>query len=160
MYFTEAETGAAIAASGVDRSDVWVTAKSASRQTRLTPVSESSSEHGPAPLTIDTRTTAEDVRRSVAESIARLGSIPDLLLIHNPFVPEARRIGEFWMHLEALVKDGTLAGCSLGISTFRAPGHRGGHESRDHPARELPGGRGAMWAPCCLNGRSRAARSL
>jgi diketogulonate reductase-like aldo/keto reductase len=59
------------------------------------------------------------VRRSVAESIARLGSIPDLLLIHNPSVPEPGRIGEFWTHLEALIKDGTLAGCSLGISNFR-----------------------------------------
>jgi diketogulonate reductase-like aldo/keto reductase len=55
----------------------------------------------------------------VTQSIARLGSIPNLLLIHNPFVPEPGRIGEFWTYLEALVKDGTLEGCSLGFSNFR-----------------------------------------
>jgi len=67
----------------------------------------------------NTATTAEDVRRSVTQSIARLGFIPDMLLIHNPFVPESGKIGKFWTYLEALVEDGTLKGCCLGLSNFR-----------------------------------------
>ncbi|RSH93384.1 hypothetical protein EHS25_007740 [Saitozyma podzolica] len=93
-YHTEAETGESLKASGLSRGDVWITTK-------------------------ETKTTPEDVKRSVEESIARLGSIPDLLLIHNPFVPEHGKIGEFWTYLEALVHDGTLKGCSLGFSNFR-----------------------------------------
>ncbi|WOO78229.1 NAD/NADP-dependent indole-3-acetaldehyde reductase [Vanrija pseudolonga] len=99
MYFTEAETGEAIRNAGVDRVNVWITTK----------ISESS----------NTKTTLDDVRRSVTQSISRLGSIPNLLLIHNPFVPEEGRIGEFWTYLETLVMDGTLEGCSLGFSNFR-----------------------------------------
>jgi len=55
----------------------------------------------------------------VQASIERLGFIPNLILIHSPFEPEEGTIPDFWQHLEALVEDGTLKGCSLGISNFR-----------------------------------------
>ena len=48
-----------------------------------------------------------------------MGFIPDLLLIHTPFVPGEGEIVKFWQELESLVEDGTLKGCSLGISNFR-----------------------------------------
>jgi len=61
----------------------------------------------------------EEVKKSVAGSIEKLGSIPNLLLVHNPFIPADGQLGEFWGWLENLVEDGTLKGCSLGISNFR-----------------------------------------
>jgi aryl-alcohol dehydrogenase-like predicted oxidoreductase len=64
-------------------------------------------------------TTRENVRQSVLESLEKLGSKPDLFLIHNPFVPEEGKIAEFWTYLEELVEDGTLGGVSLGFSNFR-----------------------------------------
>lgn len=64
-------------------------------------------------------TTPENIRQSVDESLKKLGTLPDLLLIHNPFVPEQGKIGEFWTILEDLVYDGTLKGVSLGVSNFR-----------------------------------------
>ncbi|EIW69720.1 hypothetical protein TREMEDRAFT_29854 [Tremella mesenterica DSM 1558] len=98
-YYTEKETAEAIKASGLKREDVFVTTKIS--------------------VTSNTKTTQEDIKRSVGESLGLLGFIPDLLLIHSPFVPEDGKIGEFWTHLENLVEDGTLAGCSLGVSNFR-----------------------------------------
>ena len=77
--------------------------------TTLTPVSGSSKA----------ATTKADIKRVVQESINKIGFIPDLFLIHSPFVPEAGKIGEFWTILEGLVEDGTLKGCSLGVSNFR-----------------------------------------
>ncbi|ORY32558.1 NADP-dependent oxidoreductase domain-containing protein [Naematelia encephala] len=97
IYGTEEETGHSIKASGINRSDVWVTTKIGRAD-------------GSSP---------EDVRKSVQGSLDKLGFIPDLILIHNPFVPGPSKIGEFWTSLEALVEDGTLKGCSLGISNFR-----------------------------------------
>jgi diketogulonate reductase-like aldo/keto reductase len=55
----------------------------------------------------------------VQDSLAKLGFIPDLLLIHSPFVPAEGQIGVFWQILESLVEDGTLKGTSLGVSNFR-----------------------------------------
>ena len=63
--------------------------------------------------------TVEEVKKSVAGSIEKLGFIPNLLLIHNPFIPAEGQLGEFWGWLEDLVQDGTLKGCSLGLSNFR-----------------------------------------
>lgn len=59
------------------------------------------------------------MHQSVRESLEKLGSKPDLLLVHNPYVPEKGKIGEFWTYLEELVADGTLAGVTLGVSNFR-----------------------------------------
>ena len=65
--------------------------------------------------------SADDIRASVQGSLDRLGFIPNLFLIHNPFIPTkgGMSIAEFWGHLEDLVNDGTLKGCSLGVSNFR-----------------------------------------
>ena len=59
------------------------------------------------------------VRPRVEESVQKLGFIPDLLLIHWPSVVEDGKLVEFWQELESLVEDGTLKGCSLGVSNFR-----------------------------------------
>lgn len=40
-------------------------------------------------------------------------------LIHNPYVPEDGKRVFFWQELEKLVEDGTLKGCSLGVSNYR-----------------------------------------
>lgn len=60
----------------------------------------------------------EDLRDSVKASLARLGRQPDLLLVHNPFVPPKGRLVEFWKILEQLKDDGTIT-ASLGVSNFR-----------------------------------------
>ena len=65
------------------------------------------------------KTTEKDIRAAVEASVKRLGGPPDLYLIHNPYIPEAGKIGEFWTILESLVEDGTLKGTSLGVSNFR-----------------------------------------
>ncbi|WVQ98398.1 hypothetical protein IAU59_005521 [Kwoniella sp. CBS 9459] len=95
-YGTEEEVGSAIKEAGLDRKDVYVTTK----------------KHN---ITID------DIRSSVQGSLDRLGFVPNLLLIHNPYIPTKAglSLGQFWQHLEALVQDGTLKGCSLGVSNFR-----------------------------------------
>ncbi|CAK9787338.1 Aldo/keto reductase [Cutaneotrichosporon oleaginosum] len=100
-YETEAETTAAIKASGIPRGEVFITDKVSSN----TIAAEA--------------TTRENVRQSVLESLEKLGTKPDLFLIHNPFVPEEGKIAEFWTYLEELVEDGTLGGVSLGFSNFR-----------------------------------------
>lgn len=70
----------------------------------------------------DTQCTPEDVRRSVQESLDKLGFIPDLFLLHNPHLvakQEGKNIEDMYALVEDLVLDGTLKGCSLGISNFR-----------------------------------------
>lgn len=52
-------------------------------------------------------------------SLDKLGFIPDLLLVHSPFISDVNRLDELWTMLEDLVLDGTLKGCSLGVSNFR-----------------------------------------
>jgi diketogulonate reductase-like aldo/keto reductase len=63
--------------------------------------------------------SVEKVKASVAGSLQKLGFIPNLLLVHNPFIPAEGQLAEFWGWLEDLVNDGTLQGCSLGLSNFR-----------------------------------------
>jgi len=96
-YKTEPETGLAIKAAGLKPSDVWVTTK----------------------LSGTCENTAEEVKKSVQDSLSKLGFIPDLLLIHSPQVPADGDVATFWQHLEALVEDGTLKDCALGVSNFR-----------------------------------------
>jgi diketogulonate reductase-like aldo/keto reductase len=64
-------------------------------------------------------TTPASIRSVVKESLSKLETIPDLILIHNPYVPEKGKIAEFYQILESLVEDGTLKGTSLGVSNFR-----------------------------------------
>ncbi|WVQ97320.1 hypothetical protein IAU59_004431 [Kwoniella sp. CBS 9459] len=98
LYKTEKATAEAIQKAGVDRKNVYVTTKI-------------SGSNKPA--------TAEAVRATVEERISFLGGKPNLLLIHNPFVIEEGKIGQYWTLLEDLVYDGTLEGVSLGVSNFR-----------------------------------------
>jgi diketogulonate reductase-like aldo/keto reductase len=73
-------------------------------------------------LIIETQCTPEDVRRSVQDSLDKLGFIPDLYLLHNPLLvedQEGKNIEDMYALVEDLVFDGTLKGCSLGLSNFR-----------------------------------------
>lgn len=61
-----------------------------------------------------------DLRASVSGSLDRLGTKPDLLLIHNPFVVPSGELEPFWRALEAMTEAGEpLEGVSLGVSNFR-----------------------------------------
>ncbi|GAA6006532.1 uncharacterized protein JCM10292_003804 [Rhodotorula paludigena] len=60
----------------------------------------------------------EDLRQSVLDSISRLGRQPNLLLVHNPFVPPKGKLVEFWKILEDMKDKGELT-ASLGVSNFR-----------------------------------------
>ncbi|ORX36957.1 NADP-dependent oxidoreductase domain-containing protein [Kockovaella imperatae] len=101
IYGTEREVIQAIEKAGHKRDDIYVTTKIFSFNKN--PIS------------------ADDIRASVQGSLDRLGFVPNLVLIHNPFIPTkaGMSLGEFWGHLEALVEDGTLKGCSIGLSNFR-----------------------------------------
>ena len=87
-------------------------------QVRPTEQSESQIHHADEPGQTKLH-SVEEVKKSVAGSLEKLGFIPNLLLIHNPFIPAEGQLGEFWGWLEDLVQDGTLKGCSLGLSNFR-----------------------------------------
>jgi diketogulonate reductase-like aldo/keto reductase len=73
-------------------------------------------------LITETQCTPEDVRRSVQDSLDKLGFIPDLYLLHNPLLVEdqvGKNIEDMYALVEDLVLDGMLKGCSLGLSNFR-----------------------------------------
>ncbi|KAF7969467.1 hypothetical protein HWV62_27251 [Athelia sp. TMB] len=59
----------------------------------------------------------EKIRESVENTIKRLGSTPDLFLIHNPFVPSPGQLVEAWQIFEQLKDEGILK--SIGVSNFR-----------------------------------------
>lgn len=59
----------------------------------------------------------EDIRALVEQSIKRLGTTPDLFLIHNPFVPAPGQLVEAWQIFEQLKDEGVLK--SIGVSNFR-----------------------------------------
>jgi diketogulonate reductase-like aldo/keto reductase len=99
-YKNEKATGQAIAQSSVDCDDVFVTSKIANIDDE-------------APWT----TVVEDVRKSVQGSLDKLGFVPDLYLVHTPFVPPPGQIKAFWKVLESLKKEGKLK--SIGVSNFR-----------------------------------------
>jgi diketogulonate reductase-like aldo/keto reductase len=73
----------------------------------------------PQSETIDLETNPAAIKASVDSTLDKLGFKPDLLLIHNPYIPAAGKILEFWRILEDQVNDGTLEGVSLGVSNFR-----------------------------------------
>jgi 2,5-diketo-D-gluconate reductase B len=72
MYGNEAEVGAAIASSGVARDEIWLTTKIWPDNFR-----------------------AGALQRAAEQSVRRLGTVPDLLLLHwpNPGVPLAETMG-------------------------------------------------------------------
>jgi 2,5-diketo-D-gluconate reductase A len=96
MYGNEAEVGAAIAKSGLDRADVFVTSKL------------NNGFHRP-----------DDARRAFAESLDALGfDYLDLFLIHWPL--PTRYGGDYvstWQTLEEFYRDGRAR--SIGVSNFQ-----------------------------------------
>ncbi|KAG7445655.1 Aldo/keto reductase [Guyanagaster necrorhizus] len=107
-YRNEANTGEVIAKSGVGKEAVWVTSKI--------------SERSPSPDSKDTKDVPvpiAQVRASIDESLAKLGFIPDLFLIHNPYVAEDQdaSLKKLWRILEDLKDEGKLK--SIGVSNFR-----------------------------------------
>ncbi|GAA6018084.1 hypothetical protein JCM11491_003312 [Sporobolomyces phaffii] len=101
-YENEEETGECIAKSGIDRKDIYLT-------TKISTVKGDPKNPG---------VELEDLRDNVKESIKKLGSQPDLILIHNPFVPPKGKLVEFWKILEDMKDKGELT-ASLGVSNFR-----------------------------------------
>ncbi|CEQ41299.1 SPOSA6832_03014 [Sporobolomyces salmonicolor] len=101
-YHNEPETGECLRASGVPLEEVFVTSK-------ISTVDGDPSKEGVA---------LEDVRANVKGTIERLGFHPNLLLIHNPFVPPKGKLVEFWKILEDMKDKGELKS-SLGVSNFR-----------------------------------------
>lgn len=105
-YYNEEETGKSIQQgtqeAGISVADIYVTTK----------VSTEGGDPNAAGIAL------EDLRDSVKASVARLGRQPDLLLVHNPFVPPKGTLVEFWRILEQLKDDGTIS-ASLGVSNFR-----------------------------------------
>ncbi|GAA5824516.1 hypothetical protein JCM11251_000455 [Rhodosporidiobolus azoricus] len=105
-YHNEKETGQSIDAAtkdGVIKPDeVWITSKL------------STEDGDPTKKGIE----LADVRQSVLDTISKLGRQPNLLLIHNPFVPPKGKLVEFWKILEEMKDKGELT-ASLGVSNFR-----------------------------------------
>ena len=58
------------------------------------------------------------MRASVRSSIAALDFQPNLLLVHNPFVPAPGELVQFWQVLEEMKESGELT-ASIGVSNFR-----------------------------------------
>ncbi|KAK4689727.1 hypothetical protein P7C73_g370, partial [Tremellales sp. Uapishka_1] len=98
IYGTQEETTKSINEGGFKRSDIWITSKIGK---------------------LDGPQSPESIKKVVYDSVKKIGSPPDLYLIHNPFLGESGKLGEFWQVLEGLVEDGTLKGTSLGVSNFR-----------------------------------------
>ncbi|KAF8953645.1 NADP-dependent oxidoreductase domain-containing protein [Flammula alnicola] len=90
LYKNEKETGEAIKRSSLSREDVYVTSKISSK---------------------------DNDDPSVEGSIERLGFIPNLYLIHNPFVAAPGELKAMWKILEDLKSQGKLN--SIGVSNFR-----------------------------------------
>jgi 2,5-diketo-D-gluconate reductase A len=94
MYGNEAEVGEAIASSGLDRSDLWITTKC------------NNSNHG-----------EDDSQRALDESLQKLGlDHVDLYLIHWP-LPGKDLYVETWKGLEKALSDGKTR--TIGVSNFQ-----------------------------------------
>lgn len=118
LYKTEPETGEAVRRASVGRDQVYVTSK---RMCRFHPdphlgitvhrclVVSWGPDKKPIPL--------DEVRARVEGSLERLGFIPDLYLIHNPFIAAPGELRAMWKILEDLKDEGKLK--SIGVSNFR-----------------------------------------
>ncbi|KAK0487765.1 NADP-dependent oxidoreductase domain-containing protein [Armillaria novae-zelandiae] len=107
-YRNEANTGKVIAKSDVEKDELWVTSKISERPS---PDSKNPKDGVPVPLA--------EVRTSIDESLTKLGFIPDLFLIHCPYVAEDQEasLKKLWEILEDLKDEGKLK--SIGVSNFR-----------------------------------------
>jgi diketogulonate reductase-like aldo/keto reductase len=104
---SEQTTGEVLAELKPERSSYWLT-------TKLSNPPGIEGQPGATPIAV------ADVRSSVEGSLKRLGTKPNLLLIHNPFVVPSGELEPFWRELEALTAAGEpLEGVSLGVSNFR-----------------------------------------
>lgn len=61
--------------------------------------------------------TEEATRKSIESSIKKLGGVPDLYLIHNPFPKQPELLLPTWKVLEDMKDEGRLK--SIGVSNFR-----------------------------------------
>ncbi|KAF9477135.1 conjugated polyketone reductase C1 [Pholiota conissans] len=98
IYRNEKETGEAIKQSSVPREDVYVTSKLSTRP-----------DGAPVPF--------DEITASIQDSLDKLGFVPNLYLIHNPFVVEGGKLKAAWKVLEDLKDQGKLQ--SIGVSNFR-----------------------------------------
>ncbi|KAK0202094.1 NADP-dependent oxidoreductase domain-containing protein [Desarmillaria ectypa] len=107
-YRNETNTGSVIAKSGIGKEAIWVTSKISERPP---PLDSKDTKDVPVPLA--------EVRASIDESLTKLGFIPDLFLIHNPYVAEDQdaSLKKLWQILEDLKDEGKLK--SIGVSNFR-----------------------------------------
>ncbi|KAJ3566804.1 hypothetical protein NP233_g6773 [Leucocoprinus birnbaumii] len=98
LYKAERETGEAIKRAGVPKDQVYVTSKlSWDADDQTVPLNE--------------------VRSRIEGSLERLGFIPDLYLIHNPFIAAPGDLKKMWQVFEDLKDEGKLK--SIGVSNFR-----------------------------------------
>ncbi|KAF7965006.1 hypothetical protein HWV62_1066 [Athelia sp. TMB] len=100
-YNNEPETNETLQKGGVSRGEIWLTSKLSQEN--------GAADKEPIPK--------EKIRESVESTIKRLGSTPDLFLIHNPFVPSPGQLVEAWQIFEQLKDEGILK--SIGVSNFR-----------------------------------------
>lgn len=58
----------------------------------------------------------ENIRGLIEQSIKRLGTTPDLFLIHSPFVPAPGQLVDVWKIFEQLKDEGVLK-CTFEVIT-------------------------------------------
>ena len=105
-YGNEREVGDAVAAADVDREELFLTTK-----------------------LVNGNRSYDDVRRSVEESLAKLGTAYlDLLLIHNPI--QRAPLTETLRAMDELVDDGTVR--HVGVSNFGVDRLHEAREAADH----------------------------
>ncbi|KAF9523734.1 conjugated polyketone reductase C1 [Crepidotus variabilis] len=98
IYHTEKETGESVKQSSLKREDIYVTSKLSSHD-------DGSSR------------SLDEVVPAIQESVDKLGSVPDLFLVHNPYVAKPGELKSLWKILEDLKDQGQLK--SIGVSNFR-----------------------------------------
>jgi len=84
----------AIQAAGLSRSEVYLTSKIAE-------------PHG----------SDAEIRAGIEETLQRMGTTPDLYLIHNPMIGNEDRVLPTWKVMEEMKDEGKLK--SIGVSNFR-----------------------------------------